>query len=153
MLFLLNKYNFEYMPLSQVYNDISYIMGGVLKCSNDELKQVRDCYVVLQDLRFKQLNNFVAVNYQKLTDFEKLIVNQFVDVKPVSLLLLSMINNNIPVSENKLKISNEDIIKLMGEKYISKIKRLLLEACLLGKVENENEKLIEFIKINVLREK
>ena len=41
----------------------------------------------------------------------------------------------------------------MGEKYISKIKHLLMEACLLGKVENDNEKLIEFIKCNVLKEK
>ena len=153
ILFLLNKYEFQYMPLSQVTTDISYIMGGVLKCSNDEIKQVRDCFVVLQELKYKPLSNFVAVNYQKLSDFEKLIVNQFVDVKPVSLLLVHMINNNIPVSENKLKISNEDIINLMGEKHISKIKHLLLEACLLGKVENNNEKLIEFIKNNVLREK
>lgn len=153
VLFLLNKYEYKYMPLSQVSLDTSNILSGVLRCSNEEISQVRNCFVVLQELKYKPLNNFIAVNYQKLTDFEKLVVNQFVDVKPVSLLLVHMINNNIPVNENKLKISNEDIIKLMGEKYISKIKHLLLEACLLGKLENDNEKLIEFIKKNVLKEK
>ena len=42
VLFLLNKYEYKYMPLSQVSTDISYILGGVLKCSNEEIKQVRN---------------------------------------------------------------------------------------------------------------
>ena len=153
MLFLLNKYNFKYMPQVQVEFDINNILGRSLRCSNDEIKQAKNCYLVLQELRYNPLNNFTAVNYQKLTDQEKLIVNSFVDVKPVSMLLINMINSGIPVSENKLNISNEDIINLLGEKYISKVKRLLMEACLLGKVNNVNEELINFIEVNILQKK
>ena len=79
------------------------------------------------------------------------MASYFLDVKPVSVLLVNMINSGIPVSENKLNISNEDIISLLGEKYISKVKHLLMEACLMGKVENKNEKLIEFIKDKILK--
>lgn len=151
VLFLLNKYNYKYMPYIQVESDIQYIMGSVLKCSKEEMKQVLDCYVVLQDLKFKSLNRFVAVNYQKLTDFEKLVVNAFCDVKPVSVLLIYMINNNIPISESKLDITNDDIIGLMGAKYISKVRRLLMEACLMDRVKNNKDDLIEFLKTYVLK--
>lgn len=151
VLFLLNKYNYKYMPYIQVESDIQYIMGNVLKCSKEEMKQVLDCYVVLQELKFKPLQQFVAVNYQKLTDFEKLVVNVFCDVKPVSMLLIQMINSNIPISENKLDITNDDIIELMGAKNISKVRRLLFEACLMGRVKNSRDDLLEFLKTYVLK--
>ncbi len=151
VLFLLNKYDYKYMPYIQIESDIQYIMGNVLKCSKEEMKQALDCYVVLQDLKFKPLNNFIAVNYQKLTDSEKLVVNAFCDVKPVSVLLIYMINNNIPINESKLDITNDDIIELIGAKYISKVRRLLLEACLLGRVKNNKDDLLEFIKVFVLK--
>ena len=153
VLFLLNKYDYKPMPHNLIVNDIQHIMGGVLKCSNEEQKQTLNAYLVLQDLKYKLLNNFVAVNYQKLSNFEKFIVNQYVDVKPVSILLVNMINSGIPVSENKLDITNEDIIELLGEKYISKVKHVLLEACLMGKLENNKESLINFIKENILMKK
>lgn len=152
VLFLLNKYNYEEMPTSLVIGDVQNIVGLALRASNEEQHNVLSCMLVLQELMYKPLNNFSAVNYQKLTDFEKLVVNEFVDVKPVSMLLVSMINNGIPVNESKLNISNEDIINLIGENYISKIKRFLLQACLLGQVENENSKLIQFVKERVLGE-
>lgn len=153
ILFLLNKYEYQHMLDSQVVFDVQNILGNVLRCSNIELKQTLNVYRVLQDLKYKPLNVFIARNYHNLTNFERKIVNAFVDVKPVSLVILNLHQQGVPLNEKELKISSEEIGALVGDKYISKVKQILLEGCLMGHIENNNEKLVDFIKTKIINEK
>jgi len=153
VLFLLNKYEHQHMLDSQVVFDVQNILGNALRCSNVELKQTLNIYRVLQDLRYKSLNVFMARNYHNLTNFEKKIVNVFVDAKPVSLVVLNLHQKGIPLSEKELKITSEEIGALVGNKNISMVKQILLEGCLTGNIDNINEKLVEFIQNNILKTK
>lgn len=150
-LFLLNKYNYEHMPDSQVVFDIQNILGNALRCSNGEIKNTICVFRVLQDLKYKKLNPFIARNYHNLTDFEKKIVNAFVEVKEVSLMILNMYNKGIPLTKKQLKITPEEIGELVGEKYIGKVQEILMEGCLIQKINNNNEELKSFILNTILK--
>ena len=151
VLFLLNKYEFKHMPDSQVVFDIQNILGNALRCSNTEIKRTLNAYRVLQDLKFRPLNEFTARNYHNLTDFERKIVNTFVDAKPVSMLIINLHNSGIPLSDKELKISAQEIGEMVGDKYITRIKQVLMEGCLLGQIKNDNESLRWFIENNILK--
>ena len=125
VLFLLNKYEFKHMPDSQVVFDIQNILGNALRCSNTEIKRTLNAYRVLQDLKFRPLNEFIARNYHNLSDFERKIVNTFVDAKPVSMLIINLHNSGIPLSDKELKISPQEIGEMVGDKYITRIKQVL----------------------------
>jgi len=150
VLFLLNKYNFNYMPDQQAVFDIQNIMGNVLRCSNGEVKNTIFAFRVLQDLKYKQLNPFIARNYHNLTESEKKVVNAYVDVKPVSMMILNLHNQGIPLTKKQLKLTAQEIGEMVGEKYISRVQDVLMEGCLLGQIKNDSDSLKEFITSQIL---
>lgn len=144
-LVLINRYGFKYMQEGQVNGDIMHMFNS-LKLSKDQVSNLTHIYLVLQQLKYKPLNEFIAVSYHNLTKLEQLVINVFCDVKPVCQMLLQLKLNGIPLSVTKLDITPDEIKEYVPENRTSQVLKLLFEMCLTGRVKNENAELIKVLK-------
>lgn len=144
-LFLLNKYDFKYMHENQVNGDIMMLFNN-LRISKELASDLVKTYMCLQVLKFKPLNEFSAVNYHTLTQKQREVVNLYVDIKPVSELILHLKMSGIPLSLVGLQVCGDDLKELVPENKISQVLKLLFEMCLTGKVKNEKDELLKIVK-------
>lgn len=145
VLFLLNKYGFKYMHENQVNGDIMMLFNN-LRISKELASDVVKTYLCLQNLKFKPLNEFSAVDYHNLTQKQREVVNLFVDFKPVGQLILDLKMSGVPLSMTGLAVCGDDLKPLVLENKISQVLKLLFEMCLTGKVKNEKDALIQIVK-------
>lgn len=142
---LINKYEHRFMQENQVNCDVM-MLSNYLHMPKNVSVQLNKAYLVIQQLLFKPLNEFVAINYHNLTDEERAVVNVFCDPRAVSELILGLKMNGVPLSIKNLDISAEEIGKIVSEEKISQVQKLLFEMCLKGVVKNEKAELIKVLK-------
>jgi len=150
MLYLLNKYEFKYMQEGQINCDIM-MLSNVLRLPRDFACNLTRAYFVFQQLKFKSLNELVAINYHNLNDVQRAGVNVFCDVKLVSEKILELKLGGVPLNTAQLQITAEEIATFVPQNKISQIQKLLFDMCLMGKVKNENselKKVLATIKLN-----
>lgn len=145
VLVLLNKYEHGFMQEGQVNCDVM-MLSNYLRMPKNVSVQLNKVYLVVQQLLFKPLNEFVAINYHNLADEERAVVNVFCDPRAVSEVILGLKMNGVPLGIKNLNISAEEIGQIVSEEKISQVQKLLFEMCLKGVVKNEKTELIKVIK-------
>lgn len=140
ILYFVNKYEFKYMQEGQINCDVM-MLSNVLRLPRDLACNLTRAYLVFQQIRFKPLNELVAINYHNLTDVQRSAVNVFCDVKPVSEKVLELKLGGVPLNISQLQITAEEIATFVPQNKISQIQKLLFDMCLMGKVKNENAEL------------
>lgn len=144
-----NKYEFSFMQESQVNCDVMLVSNHLRLPKNVSIN-LNKAYLTYQQLKFKPLNEFSAVNYHNLSDEQRKAVNVLCSPKEVSQMILGLKMRGVPLNISQLSVSAEEIGEIVPSEKISSVQKLLFEMCLKGVVKNEKsdlEKVLKSIKL------
>ncbi|MBR4745669.1 MAG: CCA tRNA nucleotidyltransferase [Clostridia bacterium] len=148
LLLLMNKYKFKYIHPSQIHYDVQSIFGqSGLKESNAQVNSIIATYNLLQAFKFKKTYTIKELtDYKKLDDKCKMALSVFVPTDLIENHITKIELSGIPLSEDKLNVSNEELLAVVEAKNLSEIKTKLLHMCMAGKLKNEKENLLHTAK-------
>lgn len=148
MLLLMNKYKFKYIHPSQIHFDVQSIFGqSGLRESSAQVNSIIDTYNLLQAFKFKKTYTIKELtDYKKLDDKCKMALSVFVPTDLIENHISQIELSGIPLSEDKLNVSNEELLSVVDAKNLSEIKTKLLHMCMAGKLKNEKENLLHSAK-------
>ncbi len=138
VMLLMNKYKFRHIPINQLQFDVNNIFGATgLKDSNANISNLLKVYSVIQNFLFaKNTDVYDILEYTKLDEKLTKCVHVFVDEVKLRDVVDAVKQQGIPMSMDELDITNADLLKIVDDKLVSKIKKTLYELCVLGKISN-----------------
>ena len=146
ILVLLNYFSFKSVNYNNLVFTINRLFGNSgIRCGED-LNSLTKIYLVIQSYLMGEKNIFLFANYHNLNVVEREVVNVFCDKGFLSQGVLNCKLKNIPLNEKMLNITNADLLESVQKQNISSIKKVLLQMCMNGELENTTEKLLKVAK-------